>query len=90
MRQNSDALEPDGERPEDLPKGVFVREEDGEDGGATEEVLYAEGVEVGVVRGLVFCCHEVNYVPRGPDEEDLEDGVVGGGGEGPEEVWRGS
>lgn len=76
LRQDRHALEPDAEAPEDLADGVFRREEDGQDEGAEEEVLHAEGVEGGGLRGLVGRRHQVERVARGGDEEDLEDAVV--------------
>jgi hypothetical protein len=36
------------------------------------------------VGGLVGGGHEIEGVPRGAEEEELEDGVVGRVGEGPE------
>jgi hypothetical protein len=76
LREDSHRLEPDGEGPEDLGEGVLVREKDCENGGATEEVLDAEGIDVGIVCGLVGVGHEVDDVALGADEEDLEDEVV--------------
>ena len=49
--------------------------------------MYAEGIEVGIVRGLVGCCHEVDCIAGRGDEEDFEDCIVGAVGEGPEEVY---
>ena len=76
LRQDGHRLQPDGEGPHDLGDGVLVGEEDGEDGGAAQEVLDAEGVDVGVVRGLVGVAHEVEDVPLRAHEHDLEDEVV--------------
>jgi hypothetical protein len=86
LRQNSDTLQPDAKRPGDFVGRVVVREQDCYDSGAAEQVLYFEGVEVGVVGRLVGCCHEVDCVAGGGEEEDLVDGVVGAVGEGPEDV----
>ena len=78
LRQDRHALQPDGKGPEDLPEAVFVRQQDGEDARAREEVLHAEGVEGRVVGWLVGVGHEVEDVALGAEEEDLEDGVVDG------------
>lgn len=77
LREDGDGLEPDGEGPEDLGGAVRVGEEDGEHGGAGEEVLHAECVRVGVLRRPVRVRHQVDDVALGADEEDLEDEVVG-------------
>lgn len=45
-----------------------------------------EGVDVGVVGGFVGCCHEVDCVAGCTEEEQLESGVVGAVGEGPEDI----
>lgn len=76
LGQDGDGLEPDGKGPENLQGGVLGGEEDGEDGGAGEEVLDAKGVGVGIVGGLVGVGHEVDDVALGANEEDLEDEVV--------------
>ena len=76
LGQDGDRLEPDGEGPEDLPRVVVVREQDGQDGGAAQEVLDPEGVEVAVVGRLVRVDHQVDDVPLCADEEDFEDEVV--------------
>ena len=89
LRQHRDALQPDRKTPQDLGEGVFLREEEGEHGGAAEQVEDLEGVEVRVVRGLVVVQHQVDGVGGGGDEDDLEDRVPGRVGEGPEEVWVG-
>ena len=86
MRHDGHAFEPDGKRPEDFGERVFVGPDYGEDEGADEEVLDFECVESWVVGGFVGCGHEVDGVARGGYEEDLEDGVVGGVGEGCEDV----
>lgn len=76
LGQDGDGFEPDGKGPEYLQQGVADREDDGHDGGTTEEVLDAKCVDVGVVGGLVRVGHEVDDVALGADEEDLEDKVV--------------
>lgn len=76
LGQDRDGLEPDGEGPEDLEEAVVVGEEQGHDGGAAEEVLDAERVEVGIVGRLVGCRHEVDDVALGADEHKLEEEVV--------------
>jgi hypothetical protein len=88
LRQDRYALEPDAERPEHFRRGVLVREQDGEDGGAAEEVLDFESVLVGVVGGLVVVEHQPDDVGLGGDEDDFEGGVPEGvGGVCPEEIW---
>lgn len=88
LGEDGDGLEPDGEGPQHLGELVAVGEEDGEDGAAAEEVLDFEGVNVGVVRGLVVVEHEEDDVGLRGEEEDLEGGVPdGAGGEGPENVY---
>lgn len=86
MRQDGDGFQPDGEGPEDFARCVLVGQGDGQEEGAPEQVLDAEGVEVRVVGGLVAGCHEVDCVGGGGEEEELEDGVVCAVREGPEEV----
>ena len=76
LGQDSDGLQPDGERPEDLGDGVVDREEDGEDSSTTEEVLNTESVDVRVVCGFVCVGHEVDNVALRADKHDLEDQVV--------------
>ena len=80
LREDGNALEPDGECPQDLGELVAIGEEDGEDSGAAEEVLDFEGVDVGVVGWLVVVEHEVDGVGLGGEEEELEGGVVHGAG----------
>jgi hypothetical protein len=89
LRQDRNALEPDAEGPEHFRRSVPVGEQDGEDGGAAEEVLDFEGVLVGVVGGLVVVEHQPDDVGLGGDEDDLEGGIPEGvGGVCPEEIWR--
>lgn len=76
LREDGHRLEPDGKGPQDLGRRVLDGEEDREHGSAGEEVLDAEGVEVGGVGGLVGVGHEVDDVTLRADEEDLEDEVV--------------
>jgi len=66
--QNSHRFQPDAESPEDFRWCVLVGEDDGEDEGAAEEVLDPEGVDVGVVGGLVGCGHQVDGVAGGAEE----------------------
>jgi hypothetical protein len=75
LRQNRNTLQPDAERPEHLGGSVFVREDDGEHGGGSEEVFGAESVLVRVVGGLVIVEHQVDDVGLGGDEDDLKGGV---------------
>ena len=76
LRKNCDRLEPDGESPENLGNGVLVGEENSENTGASEQVLDLEGIDVGIVGGLVGVGHEVDDVSLGTDEHDLEEQVV--------------
>jgi hypothetical protein len=76
LGQNGNALKPDGEGPAKLENGVAHGEEDGEHAGKEEEELDAEGIEVGVVGGLVPGRHQVDDVALRRDEEDFEDEVV--------------
>lgn len=76
LGQDGDGLEPDGEGPKDLGDAIGVGEDDGQDGGSGEQVLDLEGIDVGIVGGLVCVCHEVDDVALGADEHDLEDKVV--------------
>lgn len=52
MRENCDGFKPDAEGPEDFGRCVGVWVDEGAGDGAPEEVLYAEGVEIGVVSGF--------------------------------------
>jgi hypothetical protein len=76
LRKDSHRLEPDGEGPQNLRKGVVVREDDGEDSSSSEEVLDAESVDIRIVGRLVGVGHEVDNVTLRTKEEDLEDEVV--------------
>ena len=88
LGQDRNTLEPDAEGPEHFRGNVLVREQDGEDGGAAEEVFDLESVLVGVVGGLVVVEHQPDNVGLGGDEDDLEGGVPEGvGGVCPEEIW---
>lgn len=49
-----------------------MREKHREDRADSQKVLNLEGVNVGVVGGLVVVQHEVDDVGGGPDEEKLE------------------
>lgn len=86
LRQDCNRLEPDAECPQDFRRGVFVGEDGGEDRGAAEQVAHFEGVEVGVVGGLVVVQHQVQGVGAGGDEDDFQDGVPCRIGEGPEDI----
>lgn len=76
LGENGHGLEPDGEGPEYLGEGVVIGECDGKDGGTGEEVLDAEGIDVGVVGGLVGVGHEIDDVSLRTEEEELKDKVV--------------
>jgi hypothetical protein len=90
LRKDRDTLQPDAERPEHLGGSIFVREDDGEHGGGSEEVFGAESVLVRVVGRLVIVEHQVNDVGLGGDEDDLKGGVPERKGRvGPQEIWRG-
>lgn len=87
LGQDRNALEPDAEGPEHLRRNVLGREDDRNDGGASEEVLDFEGVLVGIVGGLVLVEHHPDDVGLGADEDDLEGGVPEGvSGVCPEEI----
>ncbi|RDW88112.1 hypothetical protein BP6252_00144 [Coleophoma cylindrospora] len=86
LRQDGHALQPDAERPHDLRGCVRIRVDQCQHQRAAEQVLHAEGVQVGIVRRLVRCGHQVDGVAGAGEEEELEDGVVGAVGEGPEEI----
>lgn len=60
--QDRDTFQPDRERPEDFRRRISVWEDHCEDQRATEQILYAEGIEIRVMGGLVCCCHEVDGV----------------------------
>lgn len=87
LRQDRHALEPDAERPQDLGRRVGVGEDEGEEEGAREQVVDFEGVEVGVVGGLVVVQHQVDCVGGRRDEDEFQQSVPEGFcGVGPEEV----
>lgn len=76
LGKNGHRLEPDGERPENLLDGVLVWEDYGEKGSTHEQVLDAEGIDVGIVGRLVRVGHEIDDVSLGAEEEDFEDKIV--------------
>lgn len=76
LRENGDGLQPDGEGPEDFADSILLGEQDGENGGSTEEVVDLEGIDVGIGGGLVSVGHEVDDVALGANEHDLEEEVV--------------
>lgn len=76
LGKNGHRLQPDGKGPHDFGKGVLVREQNGQHSGASEEVLDAEGVDVGIVCRLVGVGHEVDDVSLGSDEHDFKGQVV--------------
>jgi hypothetical protein len=53
-----------------------IGEKDGQDSCSSEEVLDSEGIDVGIVGGLVGVGHEVDDVALRAKEKDLEDEVV--------------
>lgn len=76
LRENGHSLQPDGKGPQDLGRGVVVREDEGESGSGAEEVLHAECIGVEIVCRLVGVGHEIDDVALRAYEEDLEDDVV--------------
>ena len=59
-----------------LGEAVFVREQYRQHSASADEILHLEGIEVGVVGGLVVVEHQVDGVRGSADKDDLEDGVV--------------
>lgn len=55
---------------------VLVREQYRQNCAGSNEVLYFEGIEIGVVGRLVVVKHQVDGVRGAADKDDLEDGVV--------------
>ncbi len=51
LRENSDRLEENGERPKDFCEGKLIVEDEGEDNAGSDEVFNAEGIDRGVVGG---------------------------------------
>ena len=74
--QNSDRFQPDRESPWELEECVFVRRQDGHDGGESEEVWHAEGVKWRGGGRTICRRHLVEGVAGGGEEEELEDGVI--------------
>lgn len=50
LRENSNRLQPDRERPKDLGDREFIVEDEGEDDARSKKVFDAEGIDRGVVR----------------------------------------
>lgn len=71
-----------------LCEGVFVRKQYRQYRAGSDEILHLEGIEIGVVGGLVVVEHQVNGVRGSADEDDLENGIVERLGlvEGPEKI----
>lgn len=86
LRKNSHRLEPDGEGPHNLRKGVVVRKHDGENSSSSEEVLDAESVDIGIVGRLIGVGHEVDDVTLRAKKEDLKNKVVDAIGR--EKIWE--
>jgi len=59
LREDSNSLQPDGERPENLGEPEAVVENEREDDAWREEVFDAEGVNGGIMGGFVLELHEV-------------------------------
>lgn len=72
LGHDSDGFQPDGEGPENLGHRVLVRQQDGQHGGASEQIFDAECIDVRVIGGLVGGRHEVKDVALRADEGDLE------------------
>lgn len=49
LREDGDALEPDGEGPKDLGGDELVIEDQGQDGHGGEQVVQPEGIQRGIV-----------------------------------------
>jgi hypothetical protein len=58
-----------------LRKLVFVGEYDAQNGTSCDQVLDSEGIEVGIVGGLVVIEHQVDDVGRGSNKDELESSV---------------
>ena len=76
LGQDGDALQVDGEGPQDLHHTELVVEDNGQEGGGSQEELNPERVVVAVIRGLELEVHEVHCGGGAGDEKDLHAGVV--------------
>ena len=76
LGQDGDALQVDGEGPEDLHDAELVVENDSQEHGRSQEELHSEGVVVTVVGGFELEIHQIDGPSRAADEEKLHDGVV--------------
>lgn len=72
-----------------LAERILVGEEYCESSASTQEKLDLESVDVWVMGRLVVVEHQIQGVCGRADEKDLEDCIVGGIGEGPEEILSG-
>lgn len=86
LRQYGDTFEPQGEGPQDLGNGPFVREHDGQDGGSTQEVRYTESIEVRIMRRLVVVQHDVQCISGRAEKDDFEQGIPSTVGKSPENI----
>lgn len=59
-----------------LGKTIVVREENGQDSTNSKKVLDLERIDIWVMGGLVVVQHEINYIARRSDEEELEGSEV--------------
>ena len=53
-----------------------MREEKGQDSTNSKKVLDLERIDIWVMGGLVVVQHEINYIARRSDEEELEGSEV--------------
>lgn len=53
-----------------------MREKQGQNGADSKEVLNLEGIKVWIMGRFVVIEHEVNDIPGGTNEEDLECGEI--------------
>merc|ERR1719278_737115 len=76
LGEDGDALQVDGEGPEDLHHTELVVEDDSQEGGRGQEELHPEGVVVAIIGGFEFEIHQIDGPSGAADEEELHDGVV--------------
>ena len=76
LGEDGDALQVDGECPEDLHHTELVVEDDSQEGGRGQEELHSEGVVVAIIGGFEFEIHQIDGPSGAADEEELHNGVV--------------
>ena len=76
LRQDSNCLQEDGERPEDLGEGEGVVEYEGQEEAGPDEVFDFECVDAGIVCWSELELHKIEDVDGGSYEEDLHEEVV--------------